>query len=304
MKKLLLTLAAIPLATHAIEASAQTGYYSNVNAGGVVGVDNRIANLEARFEAGLRAGVFNSTEQASIRTRLNALRSLRATYASNGFTAAERRNLQTRIRALRDELRVAGGTRWANAYGWGDTDLDAYAYGTGVRYDAYGRPIPSTTVTYDRNGRPITTPVVTYDRYGRAVATTGATYDAYGRPIPNNGIVYDAYGRPVATGVYLGQGGPYQPVPQTGVGNVLGGVLGSVVGGGGGVGGLLGTILSSGGLRTGDVITNSIAGVLGSAMGFGSQFRDTSNVYYRSDGVRVYEIDARTNQVLHIYPVR
>ena len=80
MKKLLLTLAALPLATHAVEASAQPGYYSNVNAGGAVGVDNRIANLEARFNAGIQAGVFNRTEQRNIRNRLNELRSMQASY--------------------------------------------------------------------------------------------------------------------------------------------------------------------------------------------------------------------------------
>ncbi len=39
-------------------------------------------------------------------------------------------------------------------------------------------------------------------------------------------------------------------------------------------------------------------------MGFGSQYRDNNSVYYRSDGQRVYEIDARTNQVIRIHPVR
>ena len=291
MKKLLLTLAALPLATYAVEASAQTGYYSNVNAGGNVGMSNRIASLEARFNAGLNAGVFTNTERSRISRQLAELRSLERSYSYNGLTQRERSVLQQRIRAVRDELRMAGGSGWARNYGWGDQDLET-AYGTGVRYDAYGRPITTS---------------VTYDAYGRPVAT-GQTYDAYGRPIgTNGGVVYDAYGRPVGTTGYYGQGGPYAPVPQNyniGVGNVLGGVLGSVLGGNSGAGGILGSILGSGGLRTGDVITSTIGGVLGNALGFGNQYRDTGSVYYRTDGERVYEIDTRTNRVLHIYPAR
>lgn len=292
MKKLLLTLAAIPFAAHAIEASAQTGYYSNVNSGGTVGVSNRIANLEARFNAGINAGVFTMAERSRISQRLAELRSLERSYSYNGLTSTERRALQTRIRALRDELRMAGGSGWARNYGWSDRDLDGMAYGS-VRYDAYGRPVTNTTVAYDA--------------YGRPLVSGGVTYDAYGRPVTTNGVVYDAYGRPVGTTGYYGQGGPYEPVPSTynsGIGNVLGGVLGSVVGGNSGAGGLLGSILGGGGLRTGDLITSAISGVLGNALGFGNQYRDTSNVYYRTDGQRVYEIDRRTNRVLHIYPAQ
>lgn len=104
---------------------------------------------------------------------------------------------------------------------------------------------------------------------------------------------------------YYGQGGPCEQVQRggSGVGNILGGVLGSMMGGGGG-GGLLGSILGRGGLRTGDVITSTIGSVLGSAMGFGSRYRDNNSVYYWSDGQRVYEIDARTNQAIRIHPVR
>ncbi|MDP8914133.1 MAG: hypothetical protein M3N39_11225 [Pseudomonadota bacterium] len=278
------------------------------NAGGAVGVQNRIANLEARYDAGLNAGVFTSAERSAISRQLTDLRRLERSYSSNGLTLTERRILQQRIRTLRDQLRAAGGPNWANRYGWSDHDLDdgyAVASGTGVEHDAYGRPVPNRTGTYDRYGRPVASKDVLYDRYGRPVATSDG--------------VYDRYGRPVATGGGYGQGGPYEPVPRSsGVGNVLGGVLGgvarrssgvggvlgSVLGGGGGVGGILGSILSRGGLRTGDVITGAIGNVLGGAVGFGPQFRDTNNVYYRSDGQRVYEIDARTNTVMQVTPIQ
>jgi hypothetical protein len=317
MKKLFLILAAVPMAALAGEASAQT--YANANAGGGVGVQNRIANLEARFNAGLSAGVFTNSERSTIGRQLTDLRNLERSYSANGLSAAERRTLQQRIRTVRDQLRVAGGTNWANRYGWSDTELDTHAgaYGN-VSYDAYGRPIPNGNVAYDRYGRPVANNGTVYDQYGRPVANNGAVYDQYGRPVADNRVVYDRYGRPVADDnvVYdrngrpisnggYGQGGPYEPAQQSrGVGGVLGGVLGNVMGGGGGVGGILGSVLGNGGLRTGDVITGAIGSVLGSAAGMGSRFRDNNNVYYRSDGQRVYEVDARSNTVLRVHPLQ
>ena len=330
MKKLVLTLAAVPLAAVAVEASAQT--YADT--GGTVAVQNRIANLEERFDAGSRAGVFTTAERNSISRQLSELRNLERRYSYNGLSQAEQRTLQQRIRTVRDQLRLAGGPNWARNYGWSEAELDAHgsAYGRVGSYDSYGRPISSSgetydrygratadnRIVYDRYGRPIDDNGVVYDRHGRPVADNSVVYDRYGRPLPHRGVVTDRYGRPVADngvvydrygrpvdGGYAGQGGPYEPVPRSSRGgNVLGGVLGSVLGGGGGMGGILGSILGRGGLRRGDVITSAIGSVLGSAVGFGSQFRDTSNAYYRSDGERVYEIDARSNRINRVHPVR
>ena len=318
MKNLILTIAALPLAAIAAGATAQT----YADAGGTVATQNRISNLEGRFNAGLSAGVFTNAERNTISRQLTDLRNLERSYSYNGLTQAERRTLQQRIRAVRDQLRVAGGSNWARNYGWGDAELDAHGNAYGQKngaYDAYGRPIVSPGGTYDPYGRPIANNSVVYDQYGRPVYNGGGVAtDRYGRTIGNDGVTYDRYGRPV-NGGYTGQGGPYEPISQGGMGSnvlggvlgsvmggggVMGGVLGSVVGGGSGMGGLLGSILSRGGLRTGDVITSTVGSVLGSAVGFGSQYRDTSNVYYRSDGERVYEIDARTNTVNRVYPVQ
>jgi hypothetical protein len=99
MKKLILTLAAIPLAAYTAGASAQT--YANqtyANAGGTVGVQNRIANLETRFNAGISAGVFTNAQRNSISRQLTELRNLERSYSYNGLSEAERRTLQQRIR--------------------------------------------------------------------------------------------------------------------------------------------------------------------------------------------------------------
>lgn len=332
MKKLLLTLAALPAATMAVEASAQT----HMNANGAMGIQNRIANLEARLNAGAQARVFSQSEYSNLMSQLRNLQNLSRSYSANGLTKAERRQLQSRIRVLRDDLRMAGGNSWSNRYGWSDRDLEANAYGSaygngygneygnsnvrydqygrpivtgGVTYDQYGRPMANNRVTYDQYGRPMANNRVTYDQYGRPMTNNRVTYDQYGRPMNNGGVVYDQYGRPVANGGYYGQGGPYEPVytPRSsngGIGNVLGGVLGSVVGGGSGVGGVLGGLLGGRSLGVGDVITSAIGNVLRGGSSYGNQYRDNGSTYFRSDGERVYEIDARTNTVVRIHPLR
>lgn len=274
MKKILLTLAALPAAVMAVEASAQTGYYSS-QTNAEINVENRIRTLETRLNAAIQAGVIDRRERSSLVRQLNQLRSLERQYSMNGMSRSERQALNQRIRSMRDQLRMAAGNNgWANQYGWSDRDLDVYGAAT-VRYDQYGRPI----------------------------ANSGVVYDQYGRVVGNTGVVYDQYGRPVANG-YYGQGGPYEPVPQSsGIGNVLGNVLGSMVGGNS-AGGMLGGILGNGGLSVGSVITSTIANALGRGTTYGSQYYDRSNVYFRSDGQRVYEIDARTNRVIRIHPIR
>jgi hypothetical protein len=306
MRKFLLTLAAIPAATMAVEASAQT----NMNAGGAVGIQNRIANLEARLNAGAQARVFTNSEYSNLTNQLSQLRGLERQYSANGLTASERRQLQNRIRVIRDDLRTAGGNSWANRYGWTDRDLETYSNysnaNAGVRYDQYGRPIATGNVTYDQYGRPMANSSVSYDQYGRPINNGGVVYDQNGRVI--QGVAYDQNGRPVMTnGGYYGQGGPYQPVPQqqgSGLGGVLGSVLGGAMGGNGGAGGVLGSILGGGGLGVGDVITSTIGSVLRGGNTYGTQYRDNNSTYFRSDGQRVYEIDARTNTVVRIHPLR
>ncbi len=259
MKKLLITLAALPIATMAVEANAQSYVTSSANANATV--QNQIVQLQAQLDAGVRTGAIDTTERRRLRQEIRTLTRLRAQYAANGISSQEWNLLQQRVGNLSQQIQVAGG---GYAYGYTQPN-NGYAYGnSGVRYDQYGRPIQ----------------------------TQGYTYDQYGRPVTvNNG--------------YYGQGGPYVPVPSTsnsGMGNVLGGVLGSVLGGGGMGGNILGSILGNGGLRVGDLITGTIGSVLGGANNFG--YQDRSNVYFRSDGQRVYEIDARTNQVIAIHPLR
>ena len=261
MKRLLITLAAIPIATIAVEASAQTYVTSSANANATV--QNQIVQLQAQLDAGVRSGAIDTTERRRLRQEIRALTRLRAQYAANGLNNQEWNVLQQRVGNLSQQLQVAGG---------------GYAYG------------------YSQPGN------------GYAYGNTGYTYDQYGRRVQAPTYTYDQYGRPVQTqSGYYGQGGPYVPYPQTntnsGVGNVLGNVLGSVLGGGSGLGGnILGSILGNGGLRVGDLITGTIGSVLRPAPS--TSYQSRGDVYFRSDGQRVYEIDARTNQVIAVHPLR
>ncbi|HEX6375619.1 MAG TPA: hypothetical protein VFZ91_07845 [Allosphingosinicella sp.] len=124
MNKVLLSMAALGALAAAAPVAAQ---YANVNAGGTVGVSNRIAQLESRLQAGIQAGVIDRTEARMLRTELRQLRRLERQYSYNGLTQAERADLRQRLRDLRRDMRLADGGRFDrdNRYGaWNDPYYD------------------------------------------------------------------------------------------------------------------------------------------------------------------------------------
>lgn len=132
MRKDLLALAA-GAAFAAVPAAAQ---YANVNASGGIGIQNRIAQLDARLQAGLQNGAISRAEAQELRPQLRELRMLERRYSANGLTQTERQDLQARIRTVRQQLRDADGN-WGNRYtNWGDDD--DYAYGSGYGQNGYG----------------------------------------------------------------------------------------------------------------------------------------------------------------------
>lgn len=56
----------------------------------------------------------------------------------------------------------------------------------------------------------------------------------------------------------------------------------------------------NGGLRVGQRASADLGGV---PYAYRTQYRDSANVYYRSDGRNIYQIDARTQTVVRIYPM-
>jgi hypothetical protein len=138
MNKLLFSMAALGAIAVAAPAAAQYGYNSDVRAGGVVGISNQIAQLEARFQAGVSAGFINRNEARQLRRDLHNLRLLERRYSYNGFTQAERADLRQRLRSVRQEIRVADNGRYDrdNRFGnWNDPYWNDGYYGQGGPYE-------------------------------------------------------------------------------------------------------------------------------------------------------------------------
>lgn len=107
----------------------------------------------------------------------------------------------------------------------------------------------------------------------RADGNDQARWDGYDRE--------DGYGRDGRWSGYSNEGGQYQQ-PRSG----LGGVIDSVFGGGG---------LSVG--------QRASSGLYGLQVGYREQYRDGNGAYYRTDGRQIYQIDARTQTVVRVYPM-
>jgi hypothetical protein len=221
MNKILLSMAAVGALAAAAPAAAQSGYYgTNANSG--VGFSNQIAQLDARLQAGIQAGLIDRAEARELRMDLRNLRRLERQYSYNGLTQMERQDLRQRLRSLRQEIRVADNGR------------------------------------YDRDNR----------------------YGNWNDPYWNDGG-------------YTGQGGPYeQPYDYAcenrgGIAGLIEGVIGR-------------DSRDNCGLRVGARATGNLYSVPSQ---YRYQYRDGNGVYYRSDGRAIYQIDARTNTVIRVYPM-
>lgn len=280
MNKILLTMTAVGALAVAAPAAAQ---YNNVNAGGTVGISNRIAQLDARLQAGISSGEVNRTEARNLRMELRALQRLERQYSINGLTQSERTDLQRRIRDFREDLRTADNGRYDRdtRYSWND---DGYNTGYNTeRYDRYGRR-DDRNGEFDRNGNRIGSADVNYGQYNtERYDHSGNRDDRYGE--------YDRNGNRIGRveGNY-GQGGPYEPVDTSceNRGGVIGGVIDNVLG--------RGNNCTS--LRVGSRVSGNLGAV---PYQYRSQFRDGNGIYYRSDGRAIYQIDARTDTVIRVY---
>ncbi len=175
-------------------------YQGNVNAGGVVGFQNRIAQLDMRLQAGVESGLISRVEAQNLRPQLRQLRQLERQYSMNGLTQQERQDLQQRIRYVRQQLRAADGGAGGQYAAW---DNDNY-YGQNQGYSQNG---------YGQNG------------YNQGYAQNG-----YGQNGYNQGYGQNGYGQNQG---YYGQGGPYEEVNEVcGSRSGIGGLIGTLLGGG------------------------------------------------------------------------
>jgi len=315
MKKLFLAMTAITALAAAAPAAAQYGNQS-YGAGADVGIDNRIAQLEARLQAGIQAGTIDRREAFSLRQQLLQLRRLERRYSYNGLTVQERADLQQRLRTLRQQMRAADGglgygrnedDRWGDTGGYGqsgriDRNNDGYDdrdYNRNGRWDdemSDGRYVDRNNDGYDdrdynRNGR---WDDETSD--GRYVDRNNDGYDdrdynrngrwddemSDGRYVDRNNDGYDDrdYNRNGRWEDDVSDG-RYRQTDDRGI-----------------VERVIDTVTGGATLRVGQRVSGNLSAV---PYEYRGQYRDGGGVYYRSDGRAIYEIDARTDTVLRIY---
>lgn len=146
MKKLLISLTAASAIAAAAPAAAQYGSQpygsqpygaqANVNANVQLNLRNRIAQLGQRLEAGITAGTIDRNEARSLRQQVRQLQRVESQYARGGLTQRERQDLQQRIRAVRQQLRVADG---GNPNRYADWDNDNFGYDQGYGNQGYNQ---------------------------------------------------------------------------------------------------------------------------------------------------------------------
>ncbi|HEX8240103.1 MAG TPA: hypothetical protein VF574_10235 [Allosphingosinicella sp.] len=153
MNKLLLSMAAVGAIAVAAPAASQSWNNNsdwNANAGGAMGISNQIARLDARISAGISSGEISRTEARNLRMELRQLRQLERQYSYNGLTQMERQDLRTRIRDLREDVRIADNGRYDrdSRYSWDDR------YDNNDVYSGRGGPYEQSYDTYcDTNNR-------------------------------------------------------------------------------------------------------------------------------------------------------
>jgi len=146
MTKLSITMLAGAALFAAVPATAQTNYdpypttYGNAQVyAGQNGYDNRLAQLNARLEAGVESGAITRTEARPIRQQIRYLAQLEQRYADDGLTQQERRDLQQRYRYTRQQLRAADPSNSRYAQWDRDPNYDPFAntgYNNGSGYNA------------------------------------------------------------------------------------------------------------------------------------------------------------------------
>ena len=151
MTRIFLTMAAVSALGVGAPALSQSG---NVNRS----TDVRIDNLQTQIQSGVQAGTITRAEAQPLREQLRLLRQAERQYARDGLTSTERRDLQSRIKTLREQIRVAerNGTDRYGASGYIDRDGDGWDdrdYDRDGRLDTYdGQGGPLEEVVCERRG--------------------------------------------------------------------------------------------------------------------------------------------------------
>jgi hypothetical protein len=115
----------------------QYGYQGNVQ--GSAAFDARMGQLETRLNAGIRAGTIDRREAVRLRNELTQLQRMERQYSRGGISGHQHADLQQRIGALRQQIRIADRgsyDRYERRADWAEYDGH---YGQGGVYDPYGQ---------------------------------------------------------------------------------------------------------------------------------------------------------------------
>jgi hypothetical protein len=286
MKKFIIALAATTAIAGAAPAAAQ---YAQAG----TNIQLRTDQLQSQLQAGVQAGTITRAEAAPLREQLRVLTQLERQYSRNGFTVQERAELQSRTQTLRQGIRMAlrnGDSRYDRDDRYGDgynrdcpPGLEKRnngctppgQVGRDDRWSDNDRYRDTQMIDRNRDGyddRDLNRDRRIDDREWRMADDRYGSNDRYDRDddrYGNNDRDYDDR---------------YQtPTPQRG-----------------GIGGLIDSVLGGGGLRVGQRVSGNLGAV---PYEYRNQYRDGNGVYYRSDNRAIYQIDARTDTVVRIYPL-
>jgi hypothetical protein len=281
----------------------------DTTAGG--GIQNRIGQLQTRIDAGIRSGAIDRREARGLRREMRALNALEYQYRAGGLTREERAELRERVRLLRQNIRTADNgayDRFERRADWAEYDGRAMAGLTfEQRLDRLEARIEAgvdSGAIGSREGRGLRRQLDELDALETRYAAGGLSaeeqrdlqlrlrevrreirmadrgaYDRY-----EDGDEWAEY-----DDGYDGRGGPYEgdgwvvaadSQPRSGVAGIFDALLGRNT------------------LRVGQRVSGNLYAVPGE---YRDQFRDNGDVYFRSDGMRIYEIDADTDTVVRIY---
>lgn len=333
MSKLLWAAAGVSALAIAAPAAGQSGYgqgqYSQSQYSRGAGFEARFERLEARLRAGVQQRSISNDEARLLDAQLRRLRDMHRRYAADGLSREERRDLQQQTWELRRQMRIAdsgGWDRYDSDDAWRDDDDDRRpSQGYGQRdwidrdndgyddrdYDRDGRWDDDVNARIDRDRDGYDDRDL--DRDGRWDDDVNARIDRDrdgfdDRDFNRNGRWdddlnvridrdrdgfddrdYDRDGRwddDVAEGRSIPTPPAAAPVEDRGI-----------------VGALLDTFLGGATptLRVGDRAPDNLYGV---PTQYQAQFRDRYDVYFRSDGRAIYEIDARNRTVVRVHPMR
>ena len=104
---------------------------------------DRIDQLEFRLSADIRSGLVNAGEERNLRLQIADMRRLLRQYSYDGLSWQESRDLQTRLRDTRQQIRLADNGRDDRYNGYGNWD---------DRYMGRGGPIETSDACADRGG--------------------------------------------------------------------------------------------------------------------------------------------------------